>query len=110
MTESLIKLIPTDERVERGNMIRNPIREKARGVYARVFSVGQSEFYSSAQAGIELEVKFDIWAHEYRGELLVEWNGREYPVIRSYRKGIDRVELTCAKTTSRREAGLRAER
>ncbi len=101
MTESKIRLIPTDERVERGNMIRQPMREKARDVYARVFSVGQSEFYASTQAGIELEVKFDIWAHEYRGELLVEFDGREYPVIRSYRKGIDRVELTCSKKTER---------
>ncbi len=101
MTESKILLIPTDERTERGNLIRKPMREKARAVYARVFSVGQSEFYTSAQAGIELEVKFDIWAHEYKGELLVEWNGREYPVIRSYRKGRDRVELTCAKRAER---------
>ena len=101
MTESKILLIPTDERTERGNLIRKPMRDAARAVYARVFSVGQSEFYTSAQAGIELEVKFDIWAHEYKGELLVEWNGREYPVIRSYRKGRDRVELTCAKRAER---------
>lgn len=98
--EVTIRLIPTDERTVGGNMIRDPLREQARTVFAFAYSVGMGEFYSSTQAGIDIDAKFDLWAHEYRGELLLEYNGQEYDVVRSYRNG-DRMELTASARKAR---------
>ena len=95
-----IRLIPTDERMERGNMIRAPIYDRARDVYARAYSVGMREFYDASNAGLNLAAKFDVWAHEYKGELIVKWQGREYDVSRTYKNG-DKVELGCTLRSER---------
>ena len=100
-----IKLIPTDERMERGNMVRTPIYDQARTIYARAYSVGMTEFYDASAAGLTLLVKFDVWYHEYEGELIVSWHDREYDVQRVYRNG-DRIELGCSLRSERSNDGI----
>ena len=100
-----IRLIPTDERMERGNMIRAPIYDRARDVYARAYSVGMREFYDASNAGLNLAAKFDVWAHEYNGELIVKWQGREYDVARAYKNG-DKIELGCTLRSERNNNGI----
>lgn len=100
-----IRLIPTDERMERGNMIRAPVYDSARDVYARAYSVGMREFYDASNAGLNLAAKFDVWAHEYKGELIVKWRDREYDVARAYRNG-DKIELGCTLRSERNNNGI----
>lgn len=100
----VIRLIPVDEGVEKGNITRETRESEAREVFGRCYSVGEREFYDAAQAGFELAVKVAVWAWDYWDERLLEWNGERYRVARIYQDRDHRmVELTCEKVRGRRE-------
>lgn len=98
----VILLIPVEEGIERGNIFRNPKRDQARKVFAKVGSVGEREFYDSAQAGYELSIKAEVWIWDYNGELMLTYAGEEYSVVRTYRNDrLRRMELYCEKLKGR---------
>lgn len=98
----VILLIPVEEGIERGNIYRNPLREQARKVFAQVGSVGEREFYDSAQAGYDLSLKAEVWIWDYAGELLLVYAGEEYRIVRTYRNDkLRRMELYCEKAKGR---------
>lgn len=69
--------------------------EIAREVFCKVVSIGQSEFYQSAAAGLKPELKFVLADFlDYGGEADVIYCNRPYSVIRTYRAGRT-IELTC---------------
>ena len=61
-----------------------PSIEARREVYANKKSVGYSEFYKAAQAGMSAEAKITIRTSEYGGESYVEHGGKRYKVLRTY--------------------------
>ena len=64
-------------------------------VFARLKSVGMSEFYQASATGFKPEIKFILSDYlDYHGEMIVEWNGGRFDVIRVYRNGLE-TELTC---------------
>lgn len=76
--------------------------EQTREVFANKKSVGYSEFYKSARAGYTTELKFDVYAHEYSGETLVEYGGKRYKVLRTYdSKSGEFTELTLTDLSER---------
>ncbi|MCK9326514.1 MAG: hypothetical protein M0P69_13570 [Bacteroidales bacterium] len=75
-----------------GDTIETPTK---RLVYADQLSIGQAEFYQAAATGLRPELKFEIMAEEYLGEIEIEYNSKSYSIIRTYKKGLDRIELTC---------------
>ena len=98
----VVKLIPVEESIERGNIRRDPQRDKSRRLYAKVTSVGEREFYDAAQAGYDLSLRAEVWTDEYRDERMLEHEGAEYNVIRSYRNDkTRRTELYCELTKGR---------
>lgn len=66
-----------------------------REVLADEQSIRQSEFYQAAAEGFKPSLMFVIRAEEYRGEKRLEHNGTGYRIIRTYKKGIDFLELVC---------------
>lgn len=66
-----------------------------RTVLAERKSIRQSEFYQAAAAGLRPERLFVVWSREYRGERLLEHDGRRFTIIRSYDRGDERTELVC---------------
>lgn len=98
----VVYLVPVEEGVERGNIFRNPQREKARKVFATVGSVGEREFYDSAQAGYDLSIKVEVWLSDYRGEGMVVYSDEEYRIVRTYRNDkLRHMELYCERTKGR---------
>lgn len=98
----VILLIPVEEGIERGNIYRNPLREQARKVFAQVGSVGEREFYDSAQAGYDLSLKAEVWLWDYNGERLLVYAGEEYRIVRIYcNDKLRRMELYCEKAKGR---------
>jgi head-tail adaptor len=78
------------------NAIGNPIETpNYRQVFANKKSVGQKEFYLAQAVNMRPEVVFEIQQSDYSGELKIRWNNREYQVIRTYQKGLDKIDLTC---------------
>lgn len=98
----IVTLIPVEEGIERGNIYRMPRREYARQIYAKISSIGEREFYDSAQAGYDLSFKVEAWIWDYNGERMLEREGEEYRVVRIYSNDKRRtVELYCEKAKGR---------
>lgn len=74
-----------------------PPTEVSRLVFCNVISVGQSEFYKAAQAGIKVEAKCEVYTADYEGETICELNGKRYGILRTYSpKNGEKTELTLA--------------
>lgn len=66
-------------------------------VFATVESVGQNEFFSTAQAGLKAEFKISLWIDDYDNEVYVKINGRNYDIYRTYMRRDGKIELYCGK-------------
>ena len=64
-----------------------------RTVMARVESVTRSEFFDAGRNGLNPEYKFTMFQYDYQGEKIVEYNGRQYTVYRTYMGRSDTIEL-----------------
>lgn len=53
-------------------------------VFGNVKSVGYSEFWKAANAGVQTELKADVHTEEYEGQRMVEIGGKRYKVLRTY--------------------------
>lgn len=71
-----------------------------RQVFANKRSIRQSEFYQAAMAGLRPEFMFEVRTAEYQGEPKLEYDGKEYRIIRTYDKGGETTELVCAGLVS----------
>lgn len=60
-------------------------------------SIGRTEFYNAAVAGLKPELIFVVHGYEYNGQTKVEFEGVRYKVIRTYSTGFEEVELTCER-------------
>ncbi len=67
--------------------------ETTRNVYCDVASITQTEFYAANEAGLRPALRFDIFAYDYNGEEIVEFNGVRYNVYRTYQRYNDVLEL-----------------
>lgn len=73
-----------------------------RSVFAKLQSIGQSEFYQAMALGLKPEIKFILPDFlEYNNEKLLKYhpfngNEEEYTVIRTYRSG-NELELICKR-------------
>lgn len=80
----------TDETAELVEMDVN------RDVFAKVLSVGQQEFYQAMANGLKPEIKFELADYyEYDNEKELIYNDVKYQILRTYRKGLRALELTC---------------
>lgn len=70
--------------------------------YAKKLEIGQREFYQAATTGLKPEIKFEMWAFEYNNEMYIEYEGKNYKIIKTYEKKIDeKIELTCTSITNK---------
>lgn len=70
----------------------------ARGVFAEVKSIGYREKYTALSMGFNPEIKFVLADYyDYEDENLVEWNGKIYKILRTYRDST-RIELIATDT------------
>jgi SPP1 family predicted phage head-tail adaptor len=92
--DSVIFLISNTETKNRvRDTIRTPVK---RETYAEKQSIRQSEFYQAATSGLKPEITFVIWALEYNGEVELEYNGKNYVIIRTFDKNDKELELICS--------------
>lgn len=62
--------------------------------FVREESVTRSEFYTAAHADLQPELVL-ILSHyiDYDGQRLAEYHGKEYSIIRTYRRNTDELEM-----------------
>lgn len=59
-----------------------------REVFCRLQSIGQSEFYEASAQDFYPEMKFVLADYlDYDDERLIDYNGRRFRVLRTYRTG-----------------------
>lgn len=76
-----------------------------REVFCEVRSIGQKEFYDSYATDFYPELKIVLADHlDYEGERLVEYDGRRYRIVRTYRTG-QSMELTVERAPAE-EGGI----
>lgn len=71
--------------------------EKAE-VMARVGSVTASEFFDGGRNGLRPEFVFKMFLYDYDGQKIVEYNGRQYEIYRTYMAKNDTIELYVHQT------------
>lgn len=66
-------------------------------ILCKLKSIGRQEFYAAAQAGMKPELVFVVHAYEYDDQKLVEFEGRKYSIVRTYRMSFEEMELVCSE-------------
>ena len=100
MYNEIVKLVSVIESVDSYGDIVKTISEKV--VFARLKSIGQTEFYQAKAVGLKPEIKFVIADYlDYSGEKLLKYapyDGaeEEYSVIRVFREG-NELEIVCRR-------------
>ena len=73
--------------------------DTTRDVFCGVRSVGQKEFYEANARDFYPEMKFVLADYlEYDNEPLMEYNGKRYRVLRTYRAGQE-LEITVTRAS-----------
>lgn len=62
-------------------------------VYCQMESVTQREFFEGGRNGLNPEYKFTLFFGDYHDEPIVEYNGKQYSVYRTYLTRHDTIEL-----------------
>lgn len=65
----------------------------SRTVFAQVDSVTRAEFHDAGRNGLNPQYRFTMFAYDYEGEKIVEYNGLQYSVYRTFMKRNDELEL-----------------
>lgn len=79
---------------EIGNQI--PI-EYRKSILCKASSVGRNEFYNASINELKPERVFIVHRYEYEDESLVEFEGEQYSVIRTYANDLEEIELICER-------------
>ena len=64
-----------------------------RRIFCDIHSVTASEFFEGGRNGLNPEYQFTVFAPDYEGERIVEFNGMTYAVYRTYLARTDTLEL-----------------
>lgn len=67
--------------------------ETSHTVFCSVNSVTASEFFEGGRNGLNPELQFTMFAGDYNGERIVEYDGNRYGVYRTYIRKNDVIEL-----------------
>ena len=76
-----------------GNQIE---ADEKRMIYANEYSVNSVEFYNASAVGIRPSKSFEIYSFEYNGEEKIEFEQKNYSIIRTQGKG-EKLILVCEK-------------
>lgn len=66
-------------------------------MYCDVRSVTQSEWFEGGRNGLNPEYRFTMFAPEYHGEQICEFNGNRYTIYRTYLERNEMIELYVQK-------------
>lgn len=72
-----------------------PVEEEVE-ILCHIESIGQKEFFSAGQNGINSDLKIVTQAVNYHNEEIIKFNGERYGIYRTYRRrDSDEIELYC---------------
>lgn len=102
MIDTVITLIGPPVRYQDEAGVWRTSGETKTEVFAQVDSITRAEFFAAGQTGLSPDWRFTVFAGEYHGESVCEYDGKRYAVYRTYHlPGTDYMELYV-----QREAGV----
>jgi len=87
--DTTIRLIGAATYTEDAAGIRRPVPAEPREIFAQKKEVTRAEFYNAGRAGYKPEFVFDVFAADYHGESVLEYENETYAIYRTYRRGRD---------------------
>jgi len=91
----VIKLIKETHTTDTYGVQRTTATKKE--VFCQVDSVTRTEFYQGGRNGLNPEMVFTMFFGDYDDERIIEWNGKQYSVYRTYLTRNDTIELYCER-------------
>jgi len=79
---------------EFGVMEKSTTRYK---VFANVTSVTGQEWFEGGRNGLNPQFRFTLFSHDYHGEKVIEYQGVQYTIYRTYLRNVDEIELYTEK-------------
>lgn len=76
-----------------GVMVKNTERKK---VFVKVTSVSSQEWFEGGRNGLNPQFRFTIFAFDYNKEAIIEFDGIQYTIYRTYING-DNIDLYVEK-------------
>lgn len=77
----------------------------SRTVFCEVRSITRSEFFDAGRNGMNPSLEFLVFAGDYEGESIVEYEGKRYAIYRTYIvPGTDYIELYAERQGGRNGA------
>ena len=91
MRSSIAKLVSyTYEKDSYGVLRRNSTSRK---VFVDVVSVSASEFFDGGRNGLKPALRFTMFRYDYQNEDVIEYEGVQYSIYRTYFKNYDQIDL-----------------
>lgn len=92
MYSEIAYLITDEDSVDDNyDVVRTPTKRK---VFVEEKSIKRNEFYQAHATGLRPEIALEMQELEYNKEDRVEFEGVIYNVLKTYKVGNDRIELT----------------
>lgn len=92
MDRSNIIYLITETQTQNQYGILETTTEKKK-VFCQVDSVTSSEFFDGGRSGLNPEFRMTLFKYDYGGEKLLEYNGQQYSIYRTYIRRTDEIEL-----------------
>lgn len=68
-------------------------RRELRKVYVNVSSVYANEWFEGGRNGLNPQYRFTMFSFDYLGEKIIEYDGTQYAIYRTFIKNRDEIEL-----------------
>ena len=83
-------LTDTYSQNEYGVMVKETTKNK---VFVKVSSVTSQEWFEGGRNGLNPQFRFEMFAHDYNDEEVIEYNNKQYTIYRTFLKTVDTIEL-----------------
>ena len=87
----VISLIKNERYQDQYGVLKS--RQTSRDVYCQIDSVTQNEFFEGGRNGLNPEYKITMFLYDYDGESVIEYDGKQYSIYRTYKRRNDVIEL-----------------
>ena len=79
-----------------GQKVQRPTQTRHR-VFVNRNDLTRAEFFEAGRAGLDPEMRLDIFGPDYNGEQLIEYKGTVYSIYRTHARTTDVLELYVEK-------------
>lgn len=82
------------------NLLQHVPKESSREVYSNVKSISFHEWNETGKRGMKPQWKMEVFAEDYQGEMLAEYQSVRYSIYRTYQPREDLIELYLEERSS----------